>query len=255
MKFGIIAQVSRLVEHLFHLGDFRGSFFGLLVQLLSELKLFRHFGAHRLRLHLSDVVGLEREVLLFQHCGPLGEKFGKAARRVGSRENGGLSHALRCHQDVDAAVHLGQQEVGLVGDVELAVDFSLFRQTLEALLVPVARVEKQQRVEVVALVKALLSEGEQASTESDVADLAPLLIRLLLLGDTLSHLHVLEGDRQLELMVQVRRQFESHLFLPVELEELRQLAMVASRDLGQQALSLLYLVLQDADLEAHHREQ
>ena len=78
---------------------------------------------------------------------------------------------------------------------------------------------------------------------------------MLLFSDLLSHFDIVQCDGKFELVVQIGSDLESKLLLIVVLEELSQLAVETVRDLLQVALSLVDLVVKDANLEVHHGEE
>jgi len=105
------------------------------------------------------------------------------------------------------------------------------------------------------LLEALFSQSEIASCQGDITDLSPLLSRLLLLSDLLSYRYIVESDGEFELMIKIGSDLESKLLLVVVLKELSELSIETIRDLRQVALSLVDLVVKDADLEVHHIEE
>ena len=56
-------------------------------------------------------------------------------------------------------------------------------------------------------------------------------------------------------MVRIRGNLESQLFLSVDFKEFGKFTMEALRNLRQKLLCFLYFILQDADLEVHHRQK
>ena len=132
---------------------------------------------------------------------------------------------------------------------------SIGGELLKTSLITIAGIEQQQTVIVMTLLEALFSQSEIASCQGDITDLSPLLSRLLLLSDLLSYRYIVESDGEFELMIKIGSDLESKLLLVVVLEELSKLSIETIRDLRQVALSLVDLVVKDADLEVHHIEE
>jgi len=129
----------------------------LLVKLLPDLLLEGDLSTDLLLLKLCNIVGLEWEVLLLEKTAPLWHHLMQAARGIRTRKDCSLSEALGLREHVEAAVDLGEHVIRLKGYVEFSQALCFGGELCQALLVAIARIEKKQRVNVVALLKALLS--------------------------------------------------------------------------------------------------
>lgn len=78
---------------------------------------------------------------------------------------------------------------------------SLSCQLCQTILIAIARVKQEQRIEVITFLEAFLCKGKSSTTQSNVSNLAPLFIRLLLFSNLLCYLYVVETDSQLKLVV------------------------------------------------------
>lgn len=118
---------------------------------------------------------LEWQALLLQHVGPLLCDLGKARRRVSLSEKGCFTHPLCLDQHVQTTIDVGQQVSRFECHVVLSGFLGARSQLLKALLITITAVEKQQTIEIVALVKAVLSQGELTSGQSNITNFAPLI--------------------------------------------------------------------------------
>lgn len=122
-------------------------------------------------------------------------------------------------------------------------------------MVAIRAVEKQQTVEVLALLKALLSKSELTAHQGDVTDLPELLRRALVLCNFVCLLHSVQLKSKIKLVILIGSQVKGHRLLAVRLQKFGQLAKVALWNSLNQSLSLFRVSLENCILIVDDRQE